>query len=351
WYRARHKTPLHFPIQVLTVMLLSLLGLVLCLSLVYVELYKGSLPNVVHSATTDTTPRALFYAGFNEGQISQTMAGVDNQGVGFDSNGKTQQGMRVCKGTTECNGYRFLARPTPIDPRRGTITFWIRLNTLDDGYPLLFRIEGGLPIQALYHPNRPDPKDASKTLPGEIDIRLGYVYNTWAAVNSKPFNFVNGDWHYVVWTWQSMRHKMYIDGQLSADVTAKSPLPYSISPDDTLYVGTDGIGLADATIDELTFYNYPMKSSELAAAYANTNPAPITSSGAHGLEVVSVWGPSVGKLHIAADAGNDFELQAASYKVDITKNGTSFKSGTLSNLNRGFAEGLIDLGGELTAGN
>jgi Glycoside hydrolase 123, N-terminal domain/Concanavalin A-like lectin/glucanases superfamily len=349
WYRARHKTPLHF----LTVVLyLSLIGLVLCLSLVGVGLYKASMPDIVHPLMTDTTPRALFYAGFNGGQISQTTAGVYNQGVGFDSNGKIQQGMRICKGTTGCNGNRFVVSPTPIDPRRGTITFWIRLNTLDDGYPVLFSIQGGSPnIQAFYHPNRSDPNDATKTLMGEVDIRLGYAYNTWADINSKPFNFVTGDWHNVVWTWEGMRHKMYIDGQLSADVIAKSPMPYSISPDDTLYVGADGNGLSDATIDELTFYNYAMNSSEAAAAYTNTNPAPITSSGAHGLGVVSEWGPSVGKVHIAADAGNDFELQAASYKIDITKNGASFKSGTLTKLNRGFAEGLVDLGGGLNAGN
>src|SRR5258708_5217664 len=122
WYRAWQQTPLHFPVQGLSVMLLSLLCLVLCLSFFGVGLYKASMPDVVHSATTDTTPHALFYAGFNGGQISQTTTGVYNHGVRFDSNGKIQQGMRICKGTTECNGTRFVVSPAPIDPRRGTIT-------------------------------------------------------------------------------------------------------------------------------------------------------------------------------------------------------------------------------------
>ena len=170
-------------------------------------------------------------------------------------------------------------------------------------------------MRAFYVPIS-DPANPSKTLLGEISIFIGFDGSSStgvgvsADVKSKPFNFVDGHWHHVVWTWQGMHHRLYIDGQLSTELTAVSPLPTTMPPN-TMYVGTDGGGSADATIDEFALYNFAMTPSDVAATFNRSVSGPFTSTDSHGFDIQSKWGPSVGKLHLMADAGNDFESSAS----------------------------------------
>ena len=95
------------------------------------------------AAPAHADTRAVFYAGFNDNVISApTTQPIYNEGVVFDQNGKIQQGMRSCKGLSTCSSGRFrIDASALVDPRRGSLTFWIKLNPnqpMQGGYYPIF---------------------------------------------------------------------------------------------------------------------------------------------------------------------------------------------------------------------
>jgi hypothetical protein len=335
---------------------------VLFLIVVFVSSLLGPLPRhwnttIANAQQVDPTPQTIFYAGFNNSQIaSSSYSGISNQGVVFDANGKIGTGMRISNGFPGSAGGRFIATNTILEARRGSIAFWIRNNsTSGSGGAEVFDVYPGPPFITMgFSPNHPDPNNANSTIKGEITFGVGFdgaadigqgISDT---IGTGPFNFVPGDWHHVVWTWQGMHHKVYLDGQLATDKTMISPMPPQISP--SFAAGIEGGWIQDSTIDELGIYNFAMTPNEVAAGFGSSVSAPFTPIDQHGLDATAQWGPGVGKVHVSADPGNDFESQASSYAIDILKDDQVIKSATISNLRRGFGESLIDLGGPLAAG-
>ena len=188
--------------------------------------------NIVNAG--DPTPRALLFAGFNNGKVSDdSQLRVDR--ITYDPNGKIGEGIFVRKDQT---GSRISTNIERLDTRRGSIVFWIKLNNLRTvGPPELFSIWPGPPyIQANFLPDRPDPKNPAVTLPGEITFNTKLVptvdgnYSIEEKVGTGGFSFRPGEWHHVIWTWQGLNHKVYLDGALKQEKIFVSPMPPQASP-------------------------------------------------------------------------------------------------------------------------
>ena len=297
-------------------------------------------------SATDPTPRALLFAGFNNGRVSGD-AKLHIQQVTYDPNGKIGEGIFVRKDKT---GSWISSDIERIDTRRGSVAFWIKLNNSSTiGLPQLFNIYPGPPyIEANFLPDRPDPKNSAVTLPGEITFTMRLVptvdgnYSIEEKVGTGGFSFRPGEWHHVVWTWQGMNHKVYLDGTLKHKKVFSSPMPPQALP--TFRIGPSFDGFEDVTIDELGTYNFALTPSEVTAAYSATISKPVAPINPHGIDVTAEWGPGVGKVSIAADSGNDFEGSAVKYIVNVYRDGKLIKSGEITKLLRGFGETLISIG-------
>ena len=237
-----------------------------------------------------------------------------------------------------------------IDTRRGSIAFWIKLNNLSTvGLPQLFDIYPGPPhIEANFLPDRPDPKNSAVTLPGEITFNMKLVptvdgnYSIEEKIGTGGFSFKPGEWHHVVWTWQGMRHKVYLDGALKGETIFSSPMPPLALP--TFRIGPSYEGFQDVTIDEFASYNFAFTPAEVTAAFAATTSKPLAPIDPHGIDITAEWGPGIGKVSVAADSGNDFEAAGVKYTVDVYRDRKLIKSGDITQLRRGFGETLISIG-------
>jgi hypothetical protein len=294
----------------------------------------------------DPTPRALLFAGFNNGNVSAD-AELQVQSVNYDPNGKIGQGVFIRKDQT---GSWIASGIERIDTRRGSIAFWIKLNNSNViGLPQLFDIDPGPPyVQATFLPDRPDPKNPASTLPGEVTFTMRLVatvdgnYSIEEKVSTGGFSFRPGEWHHVVWMWQGLRHRVYLDGAFRQEKIFNTPMPPQSLP--TFRIGPSFSGVQDVTIDEFATYNFALTASEVTASYSATTSKPIAPISAHGIDVTAEWGPGSGKVAVATDSGNDFEATAVKYTVDIYRNGALITNGEITKLIRGFGETLISTG-------
>ena len=188
--------------------------------------------DIVNAA--DPTPRALLFVGFNNGEVSDD-ANYRLIRLPTILAGKIGQGIFVRKDQT---GSWINSDIERIDTRRGSIAFWIKLNNSSTaGLAQLFDVSPGPPyIEANFLPDRADPKNAAVTLPGEITFNMKLVptvdgnYSIEENVGTSGFSFKPGEWHHVVWTWQGMRHKVYLDGALKGEKIFSSPMPHQALP-------------------------------------------------------------------------------------------------------------------------
>src|SRR5262245_14858814 len=80
----------------------------------------------------DPTPRALFYAGFDDPQKLVTIGTLGPQRVVLES-GKFGQGLVIAKGIRM--GSVLTGPGHQLDPLRGTLTFWLKLNSAEHEGP------------------------------------------------------------------------------------------------------------------------------------------------------------------------------------------------------------------------
>jgi len=287
------------------------------------------------SATVDIPPASLLYAGFNNGVVTTSAVNLGSGAV-FDSSGKIGQGLSVPSSSLSSSNPVLLSR-------RGTLAFWVRLNATGDMDSVISE-----------YPGPPYWKvNVTSGSSGQLSIFFAFdgAYAGTGAVQdtlaSDTFNFVVGDWHHFVWTWQGTHHRLYRDGALVTDRTMISPMPTTMGAN--FRIG-GGNGSGTATLDELAVYNYAFNLADVAASYSAQVSNPISASGTHGLDLVAQWAPGNGNVLIMADAGSDFATRASSYSVTVVRDGSSVTTGTISNLTSGFGQALIPVTIPLAAG-
>ena len=110
------------------------------------------------ASAADPTPRALLFAGFNNGKVSDDSQ-LRVERITYDPNGKIGEGIFLRKDKT---GSWISSDIERIDTRRGSIAFWIKLNNArTKGLPQLFNIYPGPPyIEANFY--RIDPTQKTR---------------------------------------------------------------------------------------------------------------------------------------------------------------------------------------------
>jgi hypothetical protein len=281
----------------------------------------------------DPTPRALLFAGFNDGKVSSDRE-LRVDAAHFDIRGKIGEGAVLTKSYD--TGTFLGSNIVRFDTRRSTVAFWMKLNDLHlEGLPQIFGVYPG-----------PPRLDATFSLVDGFTFAVNFG-NHAETINTGKFQWNVGDWHHVIWTWQGSRHRVYIDGALKREKIFSSPMQWvAESP---LWFGPTFSGYQNATIDEFAIYNFAFSEAEVAAAYYRNVSAPLSPITPHGIDVVAEWGPGVQKVSVAADSGNDLEASAVRYIVDVQRDNTLIASGEITKLNRGFGEAVIATG-PMTAG-
>jgi len=281
----------------------------------------------------DPTPRALLFAGFNNGKVSSDSE-LRVDAAHFDISGKIGEGAVLTKSYD--TGTFLGSNIVRFDTRRSTVAFWIKLNDLRlEGLPQIFGVYPG-----------PPRLDATFSLVDGFTFSVNFG-NFTETITTGKFQWNVGDWHHVIWTWQGSRHRVYIDGTLKGEKIFSSPM-HSVT-ESPLWFGPTFGGYQNATIDEFAIYNFAFSDAEVAAAYSRIVSAPISPITPHGIDVVAEWGPGVEKVSVAADSGNDLEASAVRYLVDIQRDNILIASGEITKLNRGFGEAVIATG-PMTAG-
>lgn len=320
------------------------------------------------AASPDISPSSLLYAGFNDGVVTQNpdypFTPAD---AVFDPNGKVNQGLTVVSSLWTAHSFLSTSQPV-IQSRRGSLAFWVKLTSLDRVESMISVMPGPAAVRinatpgsnnsgrlTIYIDFDGDGVDASKAIGS---AGLGGVRDK---VESDGFNFVPNEWHHFVWTWQGTHHKLYRDGTKvttvvdDKDGTKVVGDKIAISAMPAVMNGRFNIGggccWAAPTLDELAVYNFPMNDAEALASYQNASSGPISANGVHGLDVVGQWAPGDGKVVVQADAGNEFALRAASYTVNVSRNGQAVASFGLANPVGGFAQGAYAFGTPLQPGS
>lgn len=310
------------------------------------------------AADPDISPSSLLYAGFNDGVITQKPDyPFTPPDAVFDPNGKINQGLTVVSSLWTAHTFLSTSQPV-IQSRRGSLAFWVKLTSSDRVESMISVMPGPAAIRinatpgdnnsgrlTIYIDFDGDGVDPSKAIGS---AGLGGVRDK---VESDGFNFVPNEWHHFVWTWQGTHHKLYRDGTKVGDKIAISAMP-------AVMTGRFNIGggccWAAPTLDELAVYNFPMNDAEALASYQNPSSEPISANGVHDLDVVGQWAPGDGKVVVQADAGNEFALRAASYTVNVFRDGQDGQpvaSFRLADPVGGFAQGAYAFGAPLQPGS
>ena len=142
----------------------------------------------------DPTPRALFYAGFDDPQKLVTIGTLGPQRVVLES-GKFGQGLVIAKGIRP--GSALIGPGHQLDTLRGTLTFWLRLNSTEhEGPTEIVSIWPGPPqLQVSFRAQRPTPEKPGEVQPGEVSFTV-----EGQRISSGNLALLPGDWHHIAWT-------------------------------------------------------------------------------------------------------------------------------------------------------
>lgn len=270
------------------------------------------------------TPQVLLYADM-ENAADVTPIGTLPQQRVFQTLGKFGNGLRIAK---PAPGNSFLQGTGPyLDPRRGSISFWLQLQSATlTGTPEIFDIFPGPPrILA----------SLATTRDSLVFTVLGYT------VSSGPLTpLAIGTWYHIAWTWWGMEHKVYVNGTLGQATTIGTPMVPTQAA--SFRVGPAGGGTQDIVLDELTIYNVTLTPAEVTTLATAVTPGPLATFDTHSLLLDAQWAPGDRQVHVAVDVGNAHTVAAASATVTV-KNAanTTVGSGVITPLLRGFGEGVF----------
>ena len=283
------------------------------------------------------TPRATFHADFEDAKRPATIGKMSAQRVVLEA-GRFGRGLVIAKGLRP--GSALIGGAHHLDPRRGSLVFWLKLNSAEQEGPAeILSVYPGPPrLEIGFRAQRPDPKKPGRTKPGEIGFRVD-----GQRLGSGDLPLLPGRWRHVAWTWWGMLHRVYVDGRLSRETSLPSPMGARQLA--SLRVGTFAGGKQDVTIDELAIYNTPLTAAEVQATFRAAKPGPLKALAPHGLEVAALWAPGEGKVHVAADAGNQWAARTSKLAIAaVDPNGRTVARGQVASPVRGFGETVLSLG-------
>ena len=255
-------------------------------------------------------------------------------------NGKIGQGVQI-------NGTRWHSgadNPTTyINPRRGSLSFWIRFDTAGNVNDLI----GEYPGEPHWYINATSGSAGKLTINEEFDAATdgGTITDK---IESDSFNFAVGEWHHFVWSWQGMNQYIWRDGNLVTKKVMVSPMPIGSKP---AFILGGNYGTGDVTLDEIALYDYNFAESDAQSAFSASTSTPVATAVAHGLDFSAQWAPGFGHVFIGADPGNQYADETHHYEVTIKKNGAAVKTDTISDLQNGYAQKTIFIAKPLPVGN
>ena len=239
-------------------------------------------------------PKLLFKASFDGNAAADTASGriepLASAGLEF-AEGRKGKAVKLSKAAKSSLQY---AAKGNIDPRRGTVAFWVK-REFDATNP-------GLDVsgRGLYHPFFTLPSDAAIKArarePGRGDASLWFGWSGQflslkrgdatlsKVVRGIPYlaRLGSRDWcHYVI-TWDAFGQKVYLDGRSVFGGGSDNSNPYArvcktresllFDPDaqlklGSLFVGSSPGGCVDGLIDEFRVYSAPMRADEVLKLY------------------------------------------------------------------------------------
>jgi hypothetical protein len=154
----------------------------------------------------------------------------------------------------------FYPRIDNIDPRQGTLEFWIKpewagndgqehmILKMGSGGGMLFGKDGANNWRCIFNRFSPD---------GQPEFGVSVNISNWKA----------GEWHHAAFTWGGGELRLYLDGALQANAAAPD-LP-DIDASNTIFqIGGDGSGsYINAMIDELRLSSMPLTDQEIQQNY------------------------------------------------------------------------------------
>ena len=130
----------------------------------------------------DPTPRALLFAGFNNGKVSSDSE-LRVDAAHFDISGKIGEGAVLTKSYD--TGTFLGSNIVRFDTRRSTVAFWIKLNDLRlEGLPQIFGVYPG-----------PPRLDATFSLVDGFTFSVNFG-NFTETITTGKFQWNVGDWHH-----------------------------------------------------------------------------------------------------------------------------------------------------------
>jgi hypothetical protein len=276
----------------------------------------------------DIPPASILYAGFNSGVVTTSPVKLGSNAV-FVPNGRIGQGLAIPASVLSTSD-------AILQNRRGTLAFWIRLDTQGDMDSVL----SGYPGPPYWKIGVVAGTSGKLSISFAFDGAAGGTGSVQDTLDSDTYNFAAGDWHHFVWTWQGTHHRLYRDGALVNDKILTSAMPNVMAG--SFRIG-GGYGAGTATLDELAVANYPYNLTDVVTSYNATASGPISPSGGYGMDAVAQWAPGNGDAFLMIDAGNNFATRANGYAVNVLLNNSSVATGTISALNNGFGQALIPI--------
>jgi Concanavalin A-like lectin/glucanases superfamily/Family of unknown function (DUF6067) len=274
----------------------------------------------------DIPPASILYAGFNSGVVATSSVNLGSNAV-FVPNGRIGQGLAIPASALSTSD-------AILQNRRGTVAFWIRLDTQGDMDSVL----SGYPGPPYWKISVVTGTSGKLSISFAFDGAAGGAGSVQDTLDSDTYNFAAGDWHHFVWTWQGTHHRLYRDGALVNDKILTSAMPNVMAGN--FRIG-GGYGAGTATLDELAVSNYPYNLTDVATSYNATSSGPISPSGGYGMDAVAQWAPGNGNAFLMVDAGNNFATRTNGYAVNVLLDNSSVAAGTISALNNGFGQALV----------
>jgi len=172
---------------------------------------------------------------------------------------------------------RFPARGN-INYRRGTVEFWLKPNWDGDdgGYHYFFagNITDARNVNSIHASKK---RYQGGVILGQIDSKAD---STGRAIEeavvpggrildpSSVANWKKGDWHHVAFSWDDQKRtlKLYMDGFLRAtnDKVVEAAFPSAYESYINIGSSIDEVVFAEAVIDELRIWNYPLSDMQIA---------------------------------------------------------------------------------------
>ncbi len=154
----------------------------------------------------------------------------------------------------------FYSRSGNIDPRQGTLEFWIKPEWAGNdgqGHMILKMGSGGGILMGKDSANNWRCIFNRFSANGQPERGVSVNIGTWQA----------GEWHHAAFTWGGGQLRLYLDGALKSS-TAVPDLPDIAASTTTFQLGGDGSGsYINATIDELRLSSVPLTELEIQQNY------------------------------------------------------------------------------------